>query len=280
MLGGSGQLGNAIRKEWPSEIVAPPHAEIDITDAAAVNAAIEDANPNLVVNCAAFHNVDRCEAEPQNAFTANTLAVNALAEFCRERKIRFVTISTDYVFDGTLGRSYRESDAPNPLSAYAASKYAGELLVTRLQADAFVVRTCGLYGTRESEGKGHTFIDRVITQARAGEALRIVSDQIVSTTYAGHLATGLRQLVESDGPPGLYHMVNEGAVSWYDFAREALRVARIDHTIEPISYKDWKSPARRPAYSALENEKLHALGITLPSWREGIQAYVSSRLER
>jgi dTDP-4-dehydrorhamnose reductase len=278
LFGGSGQLGGEIRKNWSGvDIVSPAHAEIDITDAEAVAQAIAQHAPDAVVNCAAFHNVERCEAEPHNALAANAVAVNAMAEACAQRDTMFVTISTDYVFDGELGRAYTEIDRPHPLSAYGVSKYTGELLVTRLQSRAYVVRTCGVYATRASTSKGHTFIDRILTQARNGEQIRIVRDQTVSPTYATHLAQGLLKLLQSDAEYGVYHMVNEGPVTWYDYAREALRIAGMDYPIEPVSYKDWPSRVRRPAFSALENAKLHAIGISMPSWRDGIAAYMLDR---
>jgi dTDP-4-dehydrorhamnose reductase len=278
LFGGSGQLGGEIRRTWSGvEFIAPSHAGVDITDAAAVGAAIERYAPDAVVNCAAFHNVERCEAEPHNAFAANAVAVNAMAEACAQRDIVFMTISTDYVFDGELGRPYTENDEPHPISAYGVSKFSGELLVTRLQSRAYIVRTCGVYAIRASTSKGHTFIDRIVTQAKNGEAIRVVRDQTVSPTYAPHLAQGLLQLLQSQAPYGIYHMVNEGPVTWYDFASEALRVAGIEYPIEAVSYKDWPSRVRRPAFSALENAKLRAIGIELPSWREGVAAYVRDR---
>jgi dTDP-4-dehydrorhamnose reductase len=277
LFGGGGQVGTEIRRLWAAELIAPSHAELEITDARAVEAAIEASKPGVVVNCAAFHNVERCEEEPQHAFAANALAVNAMAQLCAARKIRFVTFSTDYVFDGALGRPYTERDTPNPISAYGCSKFAGELLVQRLQADAYVIRTCGVYGTRTSTTKGYTFIDRIITQARAGEPVQVVSDQTVSPTYAVHLAQGVAELLSADAPPGVYHMVNEGAVTWYDYASEALRAAGIEYSIEPVSYTHWKSRVRRPPFSALENAKLHALGIRMPDWRAGVAAYIRDR---
>lgn len=274
LIGGSGQLGTEIRRSWSDdEIVAPAHGELAIEDAGALNAAIDRSAPDAVVNCAAFHNVDRCEEETSRAFEINALAVDRAARVCRERDVVFVTISTDYVFDGTASEPYRESDAPNPISAYGASKLAGEQLVRRLQSHAYVVRTCGLYGVRPSESKGHTFIDRVIAQGRAGEKLRIVSDVVASPTFAGDLAAALRRLLDT-GAYGLYHAANVGPVSWFDFACEALALAGVRGAIEPISGSDWRAMARRPAFSALENAKLRELGIRMPSWREGIASYV------
>jgi dTDP-4-dehydrorhamnose reductase len=278
IFGASGQLGGEVLREWKDvELITPPHTEVDITDVDAVARVIERHAPDTVLNLAAFHNVERCEREPANALLANAVAVNAMAQACAARDSAFVTISTDYVFDGELGRPYTEGDTPRPISAYGVSKYAGELLVQRLQSRAYIVRTCGVYATRSSTSKGHTFIDRIITQARAGESVRVVRDQTVSPTYAPHLARGVLALLQSGAPAGVYHIVNEGSVTWYDYASEALRVAGIDYSIEAVSYKDWNSPVRRPAYSALENAKLHEIGIAMPTWREGVEAYIRDR---
>jgi dTDP-4-dehydrorhamnose reductase len=274
LLGGHGQLGTEIRRLWTDwKIVAPTHAEVDIEDTSAIAAAIEGGRPDLVINCAAFHNVDRCEEVPERALAVNAGAVDQMARLARDNRIEFLTISTDYVFDGAAKQPYEERDPAHPISAYGVSKLAGELLVERLQSHAYVVRTCGLYGERASSTKGHTFVDRVLAQARANEPARIVADVVASPTFAGHLAQALLRLVETRSY-GLYHAVNPGPVSWYQFAREVLSQAGIDRTIEPIAASEWKAPARRPAFSALANVKLAALGIELPTWQEGIAAYL------
>lgn len=274
LVGGSGQLGTEIRRSWIDwEIVAPSHGELDIEDSSAVDAALERIAPNAAVNCAAFHNVDACEDRPERAFAVNAIAVDAIARSCRDRSVTFVTISTDYVFDGTATRPYTEDDRPAPLSVYGTSKLAGEQLVARLRSRALVVRTCGVYGVKPSASKGHTFVDRIIAQARAGERISVVHDVASSPTFAGHLAGALRGLLES-GATGLYHAANVGPVTWFDFATEALRQAGIDHPIEPIPAESWKAPARRPAFSPLDSSKLAGLGIVMPDWREGIAAYM------
>lgn len=273
LLGGSGQLGSEIRARWSGdEIIAPSHGELDIEETFDLALALDAESPDLVVNCAAFHNVDACESQPGRAFAVNALAVDGIAALCAVRDVAFLTVSTDYVFNGRAAQPYTEHDCPSPISAYGASKLAGEHLVLRRGMNAFVVRTCGVYGVRASRSKG-TFIDRVIGQARSGETPRVVRDVVVSPTYAGDLAIALRELVRSNAY-GLYHACNMGPVTWYDFASAALELAGIAQPIEPIEASQWKAPARRPAYSALANAKLAALGITLPTWREGIAAYL------
>ena len=278
LVGGTGQLGTQIRSRWTAdEIVAPTHEQLDLEDDRAVAHAVESAEPELVVNCAAFHNVDVCESEPGRAFAINALAVDRIAEHCARRSVAFMTISTDYVFDGTAERPYTEADCPRPISAYGASKLAGEHLVLRRESAAYVVRTCGVYGTAPSRSKGHTFVDRLIAQAAANEPIRVVNDVVASPTYAGHLADALRRIASS-GQYGLYHACNAGPVRWYDFARAALDLAGHESTrIEAISASQWKAAARRPAYSALDNMRLRRMGIELPDWREGIAAYLSDK---
>ncbi|HET7815523.1 MAG TPA: dTDP-4-dehydrorhamnose reductase [Candidatus Baltobacteraceae bacterium] len=281
LLGGAGQLGTEIRRAWSGvEFSVPTRAELDITDRTATAAFIERAGAGAVINCAAFHNVEQCEREPEKAFEANALAVDAMARAAAAAGSAFMTVSTDYVFDGALGRPYRESDAPAPLNAYGVSKLAGELLVARLQSEAYVVRTCGVYGIRPSTAKGYTFVDRVINQKRAGEPVRIVADQTVSPTFASDLADGMRALFERDAPAGLYHIVNDGAVTWYDYARAALRGAGLDDGIEAISYKEWQTTVRRPAFSALENSRLRELGIAMPSWESGLSRYLNMLMQQ
>lgn len=277
LFGGAGQLGTAIRNGWPAwEIVAPSRADVDIEDAEAVVRVIRDVRADAVINCAAFHNVDRCEAEPERAVAVNAVAVEHMARACDAAGSAFVTISTDYVFDGETDRPYVESDSPHPISAYGASKLEGERRVALLNAKALVVRTCGIYGTRPSTTKGYTFVDRILAQAAAGEAIRVVSDVVASPSYAGDVADMLRGLV-SQGRTGLYHACNAGAVSWYDFAREALRQAGIAREVEPLSADAWKAAARRPKYSALSSALIESFGIPVPSWEEGIARYLRER---
>jgi len=278
VFGGSGQLGSEIVRRWTGDaIVAPASGEVDVEDASAVASSIGAHAPDLIVNCTAFHNVDLCEREPERAFAVNATAVERMARAARTAGAAFVTISTDYVFDGETERPYRETDEPRPLSQYGASKLEGERRVERLQMDAYVVRTCGLYGTRVSSSKGYTFVDRVLAKGRAGEPQAIVDDAFASPTYAVHLADALRALVETRRY-GLYHAADAGPVSWYAFAAEALRRAGIDAPLVPTGRAEWKPETPRPRFSALASERLAALGYVMPSWGEGLSDYLRDKL--
>lgn len=278
VFGGSGQLGAEIVRRWDDcTVVAPSRAEADVEDRDAVARLLRARAYDLVVNCTAFHNVDECERVPERAFAVNAVAVEMLARASRDAGAAFATISTDYVFDGETDRPYREDDEPAPLSQYGASKLEGERRVAALGSRAYVVRTCGLYGTRVSSSKGYTFVDRVIARGRAGEEQTVVADSFASPTYAGHLAAALRGLVGT-GAYGLYHAADAGAVSWYDFARAAMEGAGVRGPLRPISRADWVPEVPRPRYSALDSGRLAALGIVMPSWPEGLRDYLRDKL--
>jgi dTDP-4-dehydrorhamnose reductase len=276
LIGGTGQLGTQIRRRWEDcEVVAPSRDELALEDALKLRSALNDLRPDVLLNAAAFADVDRCEREPERAFAVNAVAVGGAAEIAHEHGAIFVTISTDYVFDGSSTLPYDERDAPHPLSVYGASKLAGEYLVGRLHSRAFVVRTCGLYGPTTARGRT-AFIERLLAQGSREQPIRVVADVVASPTFAGHLADALRRLIESESY-GLYHAADVGPVSWYEFAAEAIRQTGAAVAIEPIAAEQWKAPAVRPRFSALQNANLARLGIGMPSWRDGIAAYLALR---
>lgn len=274
LIGGTGRLGTAIARVWKGyEIVAPPHAALALEDLQALKAAISAHAPDAVVNCAAFADVDRCEAEADRAFAINALAVERAADASVRAGAAFVTLSSDYVFDGRTQRPYVEEDAPQPLNVYGISKLAGELLVRRLESQTLIVRTCGLYGRPRPAGTGGDFVGRLLAQARRGERIAVVSDAVVSPTFAEHVATAIAVLLDA-GARGLYHAAAADPVTWYDFAAELLGRAGVGARLEPARMADWKAAARRPLYSALDSAKLRTFGFTMPGWREGIAAYL------
>jgi dTDP-4-dehydrorhamnose reductase len=274
LIGGSGQLGTAITKRWSDcEIVAPPSDVLAIEQSERLLESLERIAPDVLVNAAAFHDVDRCEEDREAAFEINALAVGRAARLAAQRNTLFMTMSTDYVFDGAKGAPYNETDPPNPLSVYGASKLAGERLAEASGARAFVVRTCGVYGPSRSRSSRGTLIDRIFAGA-GREPVRVVADVVATPTFAGDLADALRKLIDT-AAYGLYHAAGAGATSWYEFAAEGVRQAGVELAIEPIPAREWKATAARPRFSALENAKLALLGIALPPWRDGIAAYLA-----
>jgi dTDP-4-dehydrorhamnose reductase len=282
LVGGSGQLGTALRDVLGErDVIAPPHADVALEDTAAVARLLDGAKPDVLVNCSAFHNVDRCEREPETAFAINALAVDRAAQACAVRGVAFATVSTDYVFDGTLGRAYREDDAVRPMTAYGASKAAGEFLTRRHGARHFIVRTSGLFGTTGTSTKGYTLIEKVLRQAEAGEPTRMVEDMVFSPSYAPHVARALRDLFDAQAY-GTHHVTNAGAVSWYAFVRTAFAKAGLAGApLEPVSYASLGTPTPRPMRSPLENTTFARAGIApLPPWEAALDEFLAARAAR
>lgn len=255
------------------------HKQIEIEDRASIEAAFARVRPTVVINTAAFHNVEACEREPQRAFGVNTIAVDLLAAACARIDAVFVTMSSDYVFEGTKGSPYNERDETAPLNVYGVSKRAGELCAHRHGSRYVVFRTSGMYGIQTSTQKGHTFVDRLLRQVQAGETPRIVTDMTVSTSYAPDVASTIRRVLER-AQYGIVHVTNAGGCSWFDFAQEALRVAGVRAHITPIATRDLGSATRRPAYSVLAHDALASMGIEMPSWQDALRRYIAERTVR
>lgn len=266
VTGASGQLGRALLPALAHhDVVALPRATLDIADPEAVRAVLAAQAPAVVINAAAYNEVDRAEAEPAAALRANAEGPRLLAEATARRGIALVHISTDYVFDGRAGRPYVESDAPNPLSAYGRSKRAGEQAVIAANPRHFVVRTAWLYSA-----EGRNFPNSMRRLATQGP-LRVVNDQRGSPTYAPHLAVRLAGLLDS-ADFGLHHMAGAGEASWFELTGALFRNLRLDVSIEPVTTETFPRPAPRPRYSALESERRPARW--LPPWEDGLAEYV------
>lgn len=278
IIGASGQLGGALVTAYAGRaLLTPSHADLDVENSEAVTAFLERERPIALINCAAFHNVDACEREPERAFAVNALAVDRLAHACAATDTFFATISTDYVFDGSASRPYTENDAPNPRSAYGASKLAGELLVRRHRAEHFIFRASGVYSASGTSNKGYTFIERVLQQAERGEALRIVDNMTFSPTFAPHAARAIRDAIAARAF-GTHHVTNGGATTWYDFAAAAFTRAGLRPDVEAIAYDGFGSAVKRPLYSALANTTFAKAGIApLPAWETGLEEYLAGR---
>ncbi len=271
VAGSAGQLGRELVALLGSECAwAGDQAEIDVTDAQAVAALVARTAPDVLFNATAWNRVDAAESRPEAAFAVNALGPHALAVAARERGALLVHFSTDYVFDGCATRPYREDDLPRPLSVYGASKLAGETLVGASGVDSLVVRTSAVLGRGGSEQKGGSFVDRILAQARQGQPLRVVADQLFAPTIAGDLAMASLALVRA-GARGLFHVTNQGSCSWHELAVAALGLARIDAPVAPIPLAELRLPAARPCYSVLDNARYLALGLPpLRHWRDAL----------
>jgi dTDP-4-dehydrorhamnose reductase len=251
------------------------HARLDITDKARVEAAFDEARPEAVINCAAWTDVDGCELDPQRAYEVNGRAVEHLAASARRHDAAFVTISTDYVFDGRKDGFYTQRDDPNPESVYGKAKLQGERYAQRAYARSVVVRTGWIFGAG-----GRNFLATVVERARRGERLRAITDAYGTPTYAPDLAARLRELALLD-LPGVYHVTNEGdGTSFEGFAREALEAAGLAGVeVERVTMDTLSRPAPRPRNSRLRCLLSPRLGLApLPDWREALRRHAAQTL--
>src|SRR5258706_1603816 len=280
LIGRTGQLGgDLLRQNRGHEIAAPGRAELDITHAEQVREAIGRHRPELVINCAAFHNVPLCEEQPEQAFLVNCVAVWNLAASCREAGARLVTFSSDYVFGGERREPWDEDDAPHPLQVYGISRLAGEHAALSAAPDhAIVIRTCGLYGESGARSKGGNFVDGRVADLRAGRAIEMASEQIVAPTSSEDLSKAVLALgAHPSLRSGIYHLVNEGQCSWYELTVAIAEILGISATITPVARQGLPGSLRRPLYSVLANRKARALGIVLAPWRDALERYLMRR---
>jgi dTDP-4-dehydrorhamnose reductase len=282
VTGAGGQLGRCLVERLRTRgvpVAAPGHGELDVTDRDAVRRAIAAAPggpPAVVANAAAMTHVDRCEAEPEEARHANALAPGWIADACAEAGARLVHVSTDYVFDGTARRPYREEDPTGPRSVYGRTKLEGEERVRAALPEALIARTAWVFGP------GRNFVDTILGAAERavrgeGPPLRVVDDQRGSPTWAGHLADALIALVEGDAR-GVYHVANSGSATWWELARAAVDDwGHPELPIAKVTTDEFPRPAPRPAWSVLDLGKAERAGLRTPPWREGLRAYLDSR---
>lgn len=268
ITGGGGQLATDLQELLGHEARAYGHDELDITDTWALDATFAALDPDVVINCAAFHNVEQCEVDPGRAWTVNVDAVRELAL----RSPMLVHISTNYVFDGRRERPYGETDAPSPRSIYALTKLAGEHATLAYAARALVVRTGGLYGLGGSASKGGNFVERMLARARTDGALRVVADQRLQPTFTADLAQAIVGAVRARAE-GIVHLTSSGACSWHEFTVAIMARAGLDVPVAPI-----RTPAggvHRPRNGVLARPRAADLGLPLlRPWAQALNDYM------
>lgn len=273
ITGGNGKLARGIadrlRADAVHDVIAPDRAALDVTDFAAVYAAVELTAPQVVIHTAAWTDVDGCARDPQQAININGFGSQHVALAAAKYGAAVVQISSNEVFDGRTSTPYREYDVTNPINPYAYSKWVGERAVMSLNPRHYIVRTAWLF----AHG-GKNFIQTMLNAAGAGKQLRVVTNEIANPTYTDDLAAAVAALIETERY-GVYHFVNSGAASRYEFARYVLdRAGHADTPIQPISAQQWQRPSTPPTYTALENLAGALIGITLRDWRQSVDAFL------
>ena len=261
MTGAGGMLGQDVMRVVGDGAVGLSHGELDVTDASAVREVLEGAD--VVINCAAWTNVDGAEEHPQEALAVNRDGARNVAEAAA----RVLYVSTDYVFDGARRAPYVESDLTAPLQSYGRSKLAGELATAEANPRHFIVRSSWLFGAG-----GGNFVETMLRLGNERDELRVVDDQVGCPTFTGHLAEAIVALARTEDY-GIHHLAGAGQCSWYEFAREIFERSGVDCHVAPCTTDEYPLPARRPAWSVLGSER----GRALPIWQEGLDAYLGVR---
>lgn len=281
VTGCRGQLGSELQALAPQyqeeddtlRFLYTDREELDITDRQAVMDFVETNAVSVIINCAAFTAVDKAESEPELCDLLNHLAPGYLAEAVEAVGGTMIQVSTDYVFDGTAHRPYREDDCVNPQTVYGRTKLAGEESVIRNCAGAMVIRTAWLYSTF-----GNNFVKTMLRLGKERDTLGVIFDQVGTPTYARDLARFILTAVTSDIIPGVYHFSNEGVCSWYDFTRAIHRLAGIeDCAVSPLHTEEYPTPAKRPHFSVLDKSKVkQTYGITIPWWEDALKECIKA----
>jgi dTDP-4-dehydrorhamnose reductase len=278
VFGGWGQLGCDLAAvcETRHDLLRPTHADADVTEAAALDAVATATRPDAMVNAAAFHKVESCEADPGRSFAVNAVGALNVARAARAVGAPCVYISTDYVFDGERSEGYVEEDAPAPVNVYGTSKAAGERLVRLTSPDSLVVRASGLFGHAGSSGKGGNFVETMLAKAVAGETISVVDDQFFAPTATRDLAERILLFLERRVPPGIYHAANNGSCSWYQFAKKIFELAGANVSLSPRAAGE--QAVRRPHSSILLDTRSAQLGLPANrSWEDALKWYLASR---
>jgi dTDP-4-dehydrorhamnose reductase len=278
LIGAAGQLGTDLTKILHGHELFPvDKEEIDICDRTQVNAMVDSLHPDLLLNCAAFNRVDEAEDAPEPAFAVNAFAVRNLALAAQRQDTPLVHFSSDYVFDGPARRPYIESDLPSPRSMYGISKLAGEHMVQALCPKHFLIRTCGLYGYTGSRDKGTNFVEAMIRLAARSNPVRVVDDQVCTPTSTMDLACAVAQLIGTR-QYGLYHLTSAGECTWFEFAQAIFEEADLHPELQPVASAEFRTKARRPGYSVLDNRHFRDIGFAdMRHWRESLAAYIHGR---
>ena len=278
VFGSGGQLGVELLCELRArgyEVTGFERAHLDITDPAKVEQALASLDPQFVFNAAAYNQVDVAETEPAAAYAANALAVRNLALACRQVDAKLIHFSTDYVFDGMLGRPYIETDQTHPLGAYAVSKLAGELYAQAYLENPLVLRTSGVFGPAGKHTNRGNFLELMLRLAREKKPIRVVEDHIASPTYAPLLASRSIDLVEAK-QSGVFHVGGGTAISWFAYAKLIFEAAGVTPELTATDAREYRTVARRPKFSALENRRMAEVGIApMPPLSEAIALYLA-----
>ncbi|MEO5896533.1 MAG: dTDP-4-dehydrorhamnose reductase [Vicinamibacterales bacterium] len=275
VTGARGLLGAAVIREFQTdhEVLQHDRASLDVTDDAAIASAVAGAAPQVIINCAAYNQVDQAEDDPATALAVNAFGALALARAAVAANAILVHYSSDFVFDGDTDRPYEETDKANPRGVYAASKLLGDMFALEYDK-AYVLRVESLFGPPGPGGSRRGSLGSIVDQIRAGAEVSVFTDRVVSPTYTPDIARATRTLIERTLPRGLYHCVNTGMATWEQIARHAATLVGMPLRAHPITLATVNLRARRPRFCAMSNAKLAAAGVAMPSWQQALEGFL------
>lgn len=280
LIGNSGQLGTDLRKVLnKEELICPSRDDLDIARFEKTKEFINQYSPQVVINTAAFHQVDKCEEDLEKSFLVNTFAIKNLADTCKEKDIPLVHISTDYVFglDKRRKKPYIEQDSPGPVNAYGISKLAGEYFIRYTLNKYFIIRPAGLFGVAGAEGKGGNFVETMLRLAKEKRGVKVKNDEFTTPTYTKELAEATGDLIKTN-EYGIYHITSQGECSWYEFAKKIFELTNTKVNCQPVSSDEFPTVAKRPHYSVLENRHLKDIGLDKMShWQKALEKYLKEK---
>ncbi len=281
IIGAQGQLGSDINNLFTSQdiqTITPTRADLDITNLMQVKDFMVQHRPDVIINTAAYHNVDLCEENPKEALNINSTAPAFMARMCNYLKIKFVHFSTDYVFDGEKNTPYIEQDKPNPLNVYGQTKYHGENAILVENHAALILRVSALYGVNPCRAKnGLNFIQLMLKLAKEKPSLNVVGDEFVSPTATADIAQIMPLLLKNE-LAGIVHLTSEGACSWHEFASTIFELTNTNIEVNKVDSSFFPSKTARPKYSVLENTSIKNRGMaSLPHWKDALQNYLKQQ---
>jgi dTDP-4-dehydrorhamnose reductase len=281
VLGANGQLGSdvcAAFKRNRDEVSPLTHEDIELSSRESVDAALSSRMPDLIINTAAMHHVEKCEQDAASAFAINGIGARNVAEWAFRTGAKTAYVSTDYVFDGRKGTPYREEDAAGPLNVYGITKLSGEHFTAAVGGKYFILRVSAIYGHQPCRAKGGlNFVELMLKLSRERDKLRVVDDEFVTPTPTAQIADQLVALSRTENY-GLLHATAEGSCSWYEFAQEIFRVTDTKVRLERADPGEFPAKVQRPKYSVLENQELKRAGLNVfTDWRDGLQGYLAGR---
>lgn len=283
ILGANGQLGSDLLRACKSqsikaEATALCRHDLDVSNLDAIKTVLLGYEFEALINCTSYHKTDEVERRATEAFAINAHAPQRMAAACKAKGARFIHISTDYVFGGGSPRPYVESDGTSPLNVYGASKLLGENLVLREYAEGSIIaRVASLFGIAGSSGKGGNFVETMLRVAREKGEVRVVNDIRMSPTSTSDAARVILSLIEQRAAPGVYHVVNSGEATWFEFAREIISQAGIPARATPVTSQEFPTAAVRPSYTVLSNQKASRITGPIPHWRDALNGYLREK---